>query len=64
MYDMVTYHYNDALITFILMTLTMISGALIFLFKKYSKYFIIAHVVLAVATYIMMIFMILRAPRF
>ncbi len=61
---MVTYHYNDALITFILMTITMITGALVFFSKKYSKYFIIAHIVLAIITYIMMIFMILRAPRF
>ncbi len=64
MYNMVTYHYNDALITFILMTIAMISGALIFLTKRYSKYFIIAHIILAIATYIMMILMILRAPRF
>ncbi len=61
---MVTYHYNDALITFVLMTLTMISGALIFLSKRHSKYFVIVHIILAIATYIMMIFMILRAPRF
>ena len=61
---MVTYHYNDALITFILMTLTMISGALIFLSKKYSRYFILVHAVLAIATYIAMIILILRAPRF
>lgn len=64
MYNMATYHYNDALITFILMTLAMISGALIFFSKKYSRYFIIAHTILAIATYIMMIYMIIRAPRF
>ncbi len=61
---MVEYHYNDALITFILMTLTMITGALIFIAKKYNKYLILIHAVLAIVTYIAMIIMILRAPRF
>ncbi len=61
---MVEYHYNDALITFIFMTLTMITGALILLTKKYSRLMRILHIVLGIITYIAMIITILRAPKF
>lgn len=61
---MVSYHYIDALITFTLMTLAMITGALILIVKKYKRLFMILHIIFAIAAYIAMLLTILRAPRF
>jgi len=61
---MVSYHYIDALITFILMTLAMITGALILIAKKYKRLFMTLHIIFAIAAYIAMLLTILRAPRF
>ncbi len=61
---MVEYHYTDALITFIFMTLTMITGALILLAKKYNRLLVLLHIVFAITAYIAMIITILRAPKF
>ena len=61
---MVNYHYYDALLTFIFMTLSMVTGALILLAKRRSRVFIILHIVFAIIAYIMMLVTIIRAPRF
>ena len=61
---MVDYHYYDALLTFMFMTLSMVTGALILLTKKRGRVFIILHIVFAIIAYIMMLVSIIRAPRF
>ncbi len=61
---MVEYHYLDASITFVFMTLAMITGVLILLVKKYNRLLVLLHIVFAVAAYIAMIITILRAPKF
>ncbi len=61
---MVNYHYYDALLTFMFMTLSMVTGALILLTKRRGRVFIILHIVFAIIAYIMMLVSIIRAPRF
>jgi len=63
---MVTYHYIDSIVTFALMTATMISGAFLLMPKikgRSKKYLIVIHAVLSIATYIALIITIIRAPR-
>ncbi|WP_048146513.1 hypothetical protein [Pyrococcus abyssi] len=47
-------HYFLGYLTFIMMNLTMLSGALIFLSKKRQRLLIYIHAILAILTYLLM----------
>ncbi len=59
------YHYLDATITAILLSLSMITGALSLLIKgKLKKYILIAHGLISVLAYVAFMITYLRAPTF
>ncbi len=51
-------HHTLGYAVFILMSLTMLSGALIFLEKRMNRLWIALHVILGVVTYILMVILI------
>jgi len=51
-------HHTLGYAVFILMNLTMLSGALIFLEKRRNRLWIALHIILAVVTYLLMVFLI------
>jgi len=61
----INYHYIDAILTFIFMTIAMISGALLIpkRLMKYRRLLLIIHLVSSIISYIMLIITIIRAPR-
>lgn len=58
------YHYFDATITAILLTLSIVTGALSLLIKgKWKKYFLIIHGLVSIAAYVAFMITYLRAPK-
>lgn len=51
-------HHTLGYAAFVLMNLTMLSGALIFLMKKGNRLWIALHIILGIATYILMVLLI------
>ena len=63
--NIVTYHYIDALVTIVLMTLSIIFGCLSMLLRTKPRYklaMLIVHVLLGIASYIAMLITFIRAP--
>jgi len=62
---MVTYHYIDAMITFALLCLSMITGALVIIVKnpKERKRIMVLHVLISILAFIAFIITFIRAPQ-
>ena len=62
---MVTYHYIDAIITFMLLCLSMITGALTIMIKdpRKKKTVMIIHVLISIVAFIAFVITFIRAPR-
>ncbi len=57
------YHYFDATLTAILLTLSMITGSLSLLVKgKWKKYLLVAHGIISIMAYVAFMITYLRAP--
>ncbi|WP_324736510.1 hypothetical protein VFC49_05480 [Thermococcus sp. SY098] len=52
-------HYTLGYLTFVLMNLTMLSGAFIFLNKNRKSFWVKMHIMLSIVTYILMVLTIL-----
>ena len=62
---MVTYHYVDAVITFTLLCLSMITGALTIIVKdpRRKKMVMIMHILISTLAFIAFVITFIRAPR-
>ncbi|RLG75129.1 MAG: hypothetical protein DRO23_04805 [Thermoprotei archaeon] len=62
---MVSYHYIDAIITFILLSLSMITGILTLLVKnlKVRRTILILHIIFSMLAFIAFVITFLRAPK-
>ena len=62
---MITYHYIDAIITFILLCLSMTTGALTIMVKdpRKKKTIMIIHILISILAFIAFVITFIRAPR-
>jgi|GEM_PF-3478579 len=62
---MITYHYIDAIITFILLCLSMTTGALTIMVKdpRKKKTVMIMHILISILAFIAFVITFIRAPR-